>query len=58
MNRQLKTQVDIRAVSQKLNAYTMFSANEVDVFGRSVTKFQNIPILMCEKLLNTETVVT
>ena len=58
MNRQLKTQVDIRAVSQKLNAYTYFSANEVDVFGRSVTKFQNIPILMAEKLLNTETVVS
>ena len=58
MNRQLKTQVDIRAVSQKLNAYTFFSANEVDVFGRSVTKFQNIPILMTEKILNTETVVS
>src|SRR5271166_5277263 len=58
MNRQLKTQVDIRAVSQKLNAYTMFSANEVDVFGRSVTKFQNIPILMTEKILNTETVIS
>jgi len=58
MNRQLKTEVDIRAVSQKLNAYTFFSANEVDVFGRSVTKFQNIPILMTEKILNTETVVS
>lgn len=58
MNRQLKTEVDIRAVSQKLNAYTFFSANEVDVFGRSVTKFQNIPILMSEKILNTETPVS
>jgi hypothetical protein len=58
MNRQLKTQVDIRAVSQKLNAYTMFSANETDVFGRSVTKFQNIPILVTEKILNTETVIS
>jgi hypothetical protein len=58
MNRQLKTQVDIRAVSQKLNAYTFFSAQETDVFGRSVTKFQNIPILMTEKILNTETVVS
>lgn len=58
MNRQLKTEVDIRAVSQKLNAYTFFSANEVDVFGRSVTKFQNIPILVSEKILNTETVIT
>lgn len=58
MNRALKTQVDIRAVSQKLNAYTNFSANETDVFGRSVTKFQNIPILMSEKILSTETVVS
>jgi len=58
MNRQLKTQVDIRAVSQKLNAYTYFSANETDVFGRSVTKFQNIPILMTEKILSTETVIS
>lgn len=58
MNRALKTQVDIRAVSQKLNAYTNFSANEVDVFGRSVTKFQNIPILMSEKILSTETVIS
>jgi hypothetical protein len=58
MNRDLATQVDIRAVSQKLNAYTFFSANEVDVFGRSVTKFQNIPILVSEKILSTETVVS
>ena len=58
MNRALKTQVDIRAVSQKLNAYTNFSANETDVFGRSVTKFQNIPILMSEKILSTETVIS
>lgn len=58
MNRALKTQVDIRSVSQKLNAYTFFNSKEVDVFGRSVTKFQNIPILVSEKILNTETIIS
>ena len=58
VNRALKTQIDIRAVSQKLNAYTYFNANETDVFGRSVTKFQNIPIYVAEKILSTEAVVS
>jgi len=58
MNRQLKTQVDIRSVSQKLNAITNFTPNETDVFGRKVTMFQGIPILMCEKILNAETIVS
>lgn len=58
MNRQLKTQVDIRSVSQKLNAYTNFTANETDVFGHKVSMFQGIPILMAEKIVNTETVVS
>jgi hypothetical protein len=58
VNRALKTQIDIRAVSQKLNAYTYFNSNETDVFGRSVTKFQNIPIYVAEKILSTETVVS
>jgi hypothetical protein len=58
MNRNMCSQVDIRSVSQKLNAYTFFNSKETDVFGRSVTRFQNIPILMCEKILNTETLVS
>ena len=58
VNRALKTQIDIRAVSQKINAYTNFNANETDVFGRSVTKFQNIPIYVAEKILSTETVLS
>lgn len=58
MNRQLKTQVDIRSTVQKLNAITNFSANETDVFGKKVTMFQGIPILMTEKILNTETVIS
>jgi len=58
MNRDLATQVDIRSTVQKLNAYTNFSSNETDVFGRSVTKFQNVPIYIAEKILSTESVVS
>src|SRR5208283_592560 len=58
MNRQLKTQVDIRSTVQKLNAITNFTANETDVFGKKVTMFQGVPIIMTEKILNTETVVS
>ncbi len=58
VNRDLKTQIDQRATVQKINAYTNFSSNETDVFGKSVTKFQNIPIYVAEKILSTETVLT
>ena len=58
MNRQMKTQVDIRSTVQKLNAITNFTPNETDVFGKKVTMFQGVPILMAEKILNTETVVS
>jgi len=59
VNRALKTQIDIRAVSQKINTYfTPPSDNSMDVFGKAVTKFQNIPIYVAEKLLSTETVVS
>jgi hypothetical protein len=59
VNRALKAQIDIRAVSQKINTYfTPPSDNSMDVFGKAVTKFQNIPIYVAEKILSTETVVT
>lgn len=59
VNRALKTQIDIRAVSQKINTYfTPPGDNSMDVFGKAVTKFQNIPIYVAEKILSTETVVT
>lgn len=57
VNRALKTQIDIRAVSQKINAYTMFKPG-MDVFGTPVTEFQGIPIYVAEKILNTETPLT
>jgi hypothetical protein len=58
VNRQLKSQIDIRAVSQKINAYTNFNIDGTDVWGRTVTTFQGIPIYTAEKLLSTETVLT
>ncbi len=63
MNRSLKTQVDIRAVSQKINTYFTQNQDTGDVFGRSVTRFQNIPILVSEMILGipgqtTETIVS
>jgi hypothetical protein len=58
VNRDLKTQIDQRATVQKINAYTNFTSGETDVFGRSVTKFQNIPIYTAEKILSTETVLS
>ena len=51
MNRALKTQIDIRSVSQKLNTYFTQNQDTGDVFGRSVTRFQNIPILVSEMIL-------
>jgi hypothetical protein len=59
VNRDLKTQIDIRAVTQKINTYfTPPADGSMDVFGKSVTKFQNIPIYTAEKILSTETVVS
>jgi len=59
VNRALKTQIDIRAVTQKINTYfTPPSNGTMDVFGKAVTRFQNIPIYVAEKILSTESVVT
>ena len=63
MNRSLKAQVDIRSVSQKLNTYFTQNEETGDVFGRTVSRFQGIPILVSEMLLGisgqtTETIVS
>lgn len=58
VNRSLKTQIDQRATVQKINAYTNFNSGNADVFGTKVTMFQNIPIYVAEKILDTETVVS
>jgi hypothetical protein len=63
VNRAVKTQIDIRSVSQKLNTYFTQNQDTGDVFGRSVTRFQNIPVLVSEMILGvpgqtTETAVS
>lgn len=57
VNRQLKTQIDIRAVSQKTNTYFR-QGDGGDVWGKRVTQFQGIPVVVAEKILNTETVIS
>lgn len=57
MNRAMKVQVDIRAVSQKINAYYTQDAGG-NVWGKPVTYFQGVPIIVSEKILGTETVVS
>ena len=51
MNRSLKAQVDIRSVSQKLNTYFTQNQDTGDVFGRTVSRFQGVPILVSEMIL-------
>jgi hypothetical protein len=56
-NRTINTQINIRATVAKTNAY--YTQDEAgDIFGRRVTRFQGIPILTAEKLLDTETEIT
>lgn len=57
VNRTIKTQMDKRAVSQKMNTYFTQEPSG-DVWGRPVTKFQGIPVLVADKLLSTETTVS
>lgn len=57
VNRTLKTQMDKRAVSQKINTY--FTQEKTgDVWGRPVTRFQGIPVIVAEKIVSTETTVS
>ena len=58
VNRALKTQIDIRAVSQKINTYFTQDPSDGNVWGRPVTRFQGIPIFVAERLTSTETVLT
>jgi hypothetical protein len=64
VNRALKTQIDIRAVSQKINSYFTQNEDTGDIFGKTVTRFQGMPILTDEMILGipgggtTETVIS
>lgn len=54
-NRRIKTQMEIAALN-KLNGY--FSQDEGgNIWGQKVTRFQNMPVLCCEKIVNTETAI-
>jgi hypothetical protein len=54
-NRTIKTQMDVRAVTLKTNTYFTQNQDTGDVWGKSVTRFQGIPVLTAEKILDTET---
>lgn len=56
VNRTVKTQMDIRAVTQKMNTYFIQEPTG-DVWGRPVTRFQGIPVLVAEMIVNTETAI-
>lgn len=58
VNRALMTQIDIRAVSQKINTYFTQDQNTGDVFGRPVVRFRGVPIFLAEKILSTEAPLT
>ncbi len=59
VNRTIMNQMNIRAVSQKTNGYYTQDMESGDIWGsRRVTRFQGIPVVMCEKILNTEPNVT
>ena len=59
VNRTVLNEMNIRAVSQKTNAYYTQDMESGDIWGsRRVTRFQGIQVLMDEKIVNTETTVT
>lgn len=59
VNRTIMNEMNIRAVSQKTNGYYTQNMESGDIWGsRRVTRFQGIPVVMCEKILNTEPTVT
>lgn len=59
VNRAVLNEMNIRATSQKTNSYYTQDMESGDIWGsRRITRFQGIQVVMCEKLSNTETVVT
>jgi len=58
-NRAVLNEMNIRAISQKTNGYYTQDMESGDIWGsRRVTRFQGIPVVMCEKISNSETTVT
>jgi hypothetical protein len=51
--------MNIRAVSQKTNAYYTQNAETGDIWGsRRITRFQGIQVVMAEKISNSETIIS
>jgi len=55
-NRTIKTQLDIAAMNKANNMLTIDSTGSF--FGQHVTRFMGIPILVCDKILDTESTVS
>jgi hypothetical protein len=59
VNRAILNEMNIRAVSQKTNAYYTQNMETGDIWGsRRVTRFQGVQVVMAEKLSNSETIIT
>jgi hypothetical protein len=52
-NRRIKTQMDIQALNKSNGYFTQDPAG--DIWGRPVTRFQGIPVMVAEMITNTET---
>jgi hypothetical protein len=58
-NRAVLNEMNIRAVSQKTNGYYTQNMETGDIWGsRRITRFQGIQVVMAEKIVNTETVIS
>lgn len=55
-NRTIATQMDIQALNKSNGYYT--PGTDGDIWGRSVTRFQGIPVLTADKLLTSETAIS
>ena len=59
VNREMLNQMNIRAMSQKTNAYYTQNPETGDIWGtRIITRFQGIQVVMSEKISNAESTVT
>ena len=58
-SRAVLNEMNIRAVSQKTNAYYTQNSETGDIWGsRRITRFQGIQVVMAEKISNSETIIS
>jgi hypothetical protein len=59
VNRAILNEMNIRAVSQKTNAFYTQNMETGDIWGsRRITRFQGIQVVMAEKISNAETIIS